>query len=200
MEKRKIASSIEIQDTINLIDGHVTITPGATLLVQSTGTVVGGSDRSYVDGPLFHQGNGNKYFPVGSDGNFRPAELVNVDGSNPIVGISVHQPNANPVIPLQLLAISDTRYWQLTHQSGVFDGSQIRLKVEADEDLGSDVDLQDVVVARADSVGGVFTTLGQSLYTGSLQGWGSNQFTAGYQWIVGHCFGRIFGRKGIVRT
>jgi hypothetical protein len=166
---KTITSAIEIQDTLNFIDGVVSVESGVSLLVQSNGVVVGGSDLSYVDGTLSHQGTGYKYFPVGTNNHFRPAELVNVSGNNPVVGISVHEPNADPIIPLQLLTISDTRFWQLTHQSGVYDGSQIRLKVEADENLSSDIDLQDVVVAKADSVGGVFLTLGQSLYSGSLQ-------------------------------
>ena len=136
--------------------------------MQPNGSVVGGSEISYIEGPLFHQGQGYKYFPVGSNGNFRPAELMNVTGTNPVVGIAVYQPNPDPTVPLQLLAVSDTRYWQLIHQSGVYDGSQIRLKVTNDERLGSAVDIQDVVVTSADSIGGIFLSLGQSQFTGSL--------------------------------
>jgi hypothetical protein len=121
-----------------------------------------------VDGPLFHQGTGYKYFPVGNNGNFRPAELLDVSGLNPVVGVSVNEPNPNPVVPLQLLAVSDARYWQILPQSGVFDGSQIRLKLGSDESLGTDVDVQDIVVSATDSLGGIFFSLGQSIFSGSL--------------------------------
>lgn len=166
--EKVISSTIEIQDTLDLMDGLISTSDGANLLVQSNGSVVGGSEISYIEGPLFHQGQGYKYFPVGSNGNFRPAELMNVTGTNPVVGIAIYQPNPNPTVPLQLLAVSDTRYWQLIHQSGVYDGSQIRLKVTNDERLGSDVDIQDVVVTSADSIGGIFLNLGQSQFTGSM--------------------------------
>ena len=163
-----ITSSIEVQDTLNFTEGRVVVPDGTLLLVQDGGTVTGGSDLSYVEGILHHQGTGLKYYPVGVNGNFRPAELINVSGTDPVVGIAVHQPHLNPVIPLQLLAVSDTRYWQITHLNGVFDGSQIRLKAGPDENLGTEVDLQDVVVSQADSVGGRFLSLGQSLFTGTL--------------------------------
>jgi len=166
--EKVFSSTIEIQDTLDLMDGLISTSDGANLLVQPNGSVVGGSEISYIKGPLFHQGQGYKYFPVGSNGNFRPAELMNVTGTNPVVGIAIYQPNPSPTVPLQLLAVSDTRYWQLIHQSGVYDGSQIRLKVTNDERLGSDVDIQDVVVTSADSIGGIFLNLGQSQFTGSM--------------------------------
>ncbi len=161
--EKVFSSNIEIQNSLQLIDGIIEVSNRAVVLVQSNGTVIGGSDLSYVEGPIFHQGTGNKHFPVGSNGNFRPAELINVTGTNPVVGIAMYEPNSNPIVPLQLLAVSDTRYWQLIRQSGSYNGSQIRLKVTNDERLGSDVDIQDVVVTSADSL-----SLGQSQFTGSL--------------------------------
>ncbi len=166
--EKVFTSSMEIQDTLDLSDGIVTISNGVTVLVQPNGSVVGGSDESYVDGPLFQQGTGYKYYPVGTKGNFRPAELMNVSGTDPILGISVHQPNNNPIEPLQLMAVSDTRYWQLIHTSGIYDGSQIRVKVGPDEQLSPDVEIQDVIVTSSDSIGGIFLSLGQSQFTGSL--------------------------------
>jgi hypothetical protein len=166
--EKTVSGTLEVQDTLELINGHVN-TNGAMLMVQSNGTVIGGSEISYVDGPLYHQGTGYKYYPVGNDGNFRPAELLNVTGTNPVLGISVNEPNTNPVIPLQLLAVSDTRYWQLIQQSGIYGGSQIRVKVGPDERLGSSVDLADVVVAASDSIGGMFLSLGQTMFSGTLQ-------------------------------
>jgi hypothetical protein len=164
-----ITTGMEIQDNVNFVEGVVSIADGGYLLVQRDGTVIGGNDRSYVDGYLFHQGTGQKYFPLGLNGNFRPANLLSVAGVDPVVGMRVHQPNPNPRIPLQLLAVSDTRYWQINSRSGVFDGSQVRLKVGADERLDADFDLQDVVVSTADSTGGLFYNLGQSHYSGTLQ-------------------------------
>ena len=163
-----INSNIEIQDSLKLTDGVMKISNGAIVMVQANGTVTGGSEISYVDGPLFHQGTGSKYFPVGKNGKFRPAELINVTGTNPVVGIAAQEPNSNPIIPLQLLAVSDARYWQLIRQSGSYDGSPIRLKLGPDERLGEDPDIQDIVVTASDSIGGIFMSLGQSQFTGTL--------------------------------
>ena len=166
--EKVFSSDMEIRDTLDLMDGVLTISNGVTLLVQANGTVSGGSDVSYVDGPLFHQGTGSKYFPVGSNGNFRPADLMNVTGTNPVVGIAMYEPNSDPTVPLQLLAVSDTRYWQLIRQSGSYDGSPIRLKLGPDERLGEDPDIQDIVVTGSDSIGGIFIGLGQSQFTGTI--------------------------------
>lgn len=166
--EKVIGSAIEVQDSLFMNEGIVTIEPDVLLTIAESGGVAGGSERSYVDGPLYHQGTGYKYYPLGQNGNFRPAELMNVTGTNPVVGIAVFEPNADPVIPLQLLAVSDTRYWEIIPYSGVFDGSQVRLKVGPDENLGEDPALDDIVVATSDSIGGLFTSLGQSLFAGSL--------------------------------
>ncbi len=93
---------------------------------------------------------------------------MNITGTDPVVGISVHEPNSNPIIPLQLMSVSDIRYWRMTHPSGVYGGSQIRLKVASDERIGSEIDIQDVTVTTSDSVGGMFLSLGQSQFAGTL--------------------------------
>ena len=108
---------------------------------------MGGSDQSYVDGTLYHQGTGNKYYPVGTRENYRPAELLNISGTDPVVGVAVVEPNSDPIIPLQLLTVSDTRYWQLSQLSGTYGGSQIRLKLGPDENLITEADPSDLVVA-----------------------------------------------------
>ena len=166
--EKTISGSLEIQDTLEFIEGPVLVPEGSILLVQANGTVIGGSDRSYVDGALHQQGTGNKYFPVGTQGNYRPVELLSITGTDPVVGVAVIEPNANPVIPLQLLTVSDTRYWQLSQMSGVYGGAQIRLKLGSDENLDPNIDPADLVVASSDSIGGMFLSLGQSGFTGTI--------------------------------
>ena len=162
-------------------------------MVQANGAVIGGSDDSYVDGNLFHQGTGYKFFPVGFNGNYRPAELLNVTGTDPVVGISVHEPNANPVVPLQIITVSEVRYWQMTHLSGNYMGSQIRLKVGSDELLGNP-ELQDIAVTNTDSIGGIFLSLGQSQFSGSLLDGRNCKFNASFDRIL--CLGSRWIRRG----
>ena len=165
---KEFTTSMQVMDTLDLMDGNIVITNGSTLLVETTGTVVGGSEDSFVDGPLFHQGTGYKYFPVGKDGNFRPVELLNVTGTDPVIGMQMNQPNDNPRIPLQLQTVSETRYWEMTQGSGSYDGSLIRVKLGPDEMLGENYEMEDVVVASVDSLDGLFTSIGQSLFSGSV--------------------------------
>ena len=166
--QKSISGTLEIQDTLEFVDGHVSVPDGSILLVHSNGGIIGGSDQSYVEGTLYHQGTGNKYYPVGTDGNYRPVELLNITGTDPVVGLAVVEPNSEPTIPLQLLTVSDTRYWQLSQMSGTYGGSQIRLKLGPDENLITDVDPSDLVVAGTDSIGGIFLSLGQSSFSGTI--------------------------------
>ncbi len=162
-------SDVQIQDSLTLVEGVITPQPGVIIQVLGSGQVAGGSELSHVNGALYHEGTGSKYFPIGKNGNFRPVDMINVSGTNPVIGFEMFEPNANPQAPIILIAVSDTRYWQLMQHAGTYDGSQIRLKVSADENLGPMPDLQDVAVTSSDQLSGVFTSLGQSLFTGSLQ-------------------------------
>ncbi len=167
--EKTFSSDLQIQDTLNLIEGIITPQPGVIMQVLSSGQVVGGSDLSHVNGALYHEGTGSKYFPIGKNGNYRPVEMINVSGTSPVLGFEMFEPNVSPQAPINLIAVSTTRYWQLIQYSGSYDGSQIRLKVSSDENLGTVPDLQDVAVTSSDQLSGVFTSLGQSLFSGTLQ-------------------------------
>ena len=163
------SSDMQVTDSLFLVDGLVTPQSGVFFQVMNGAGILGGSDQSYVNGALFHEGTGLKYFPIGKNGNYRPVELINVSGSNPVVGFEMFEPNSNPQVPLTLLAVSDTRYWQLIRRSGTYDGSVVKLKVAGDENLGTVPDLQDLVVTSADRLDSIFNSLGQSLFSGTLQ-------------------------------
>ncbi len=166
--EKRVTTDVQIIDTLDFVDGLVTTESGVTLQILTGGAVIGGSDISHVNGLLFHNGLGSKYYPVGKNGNFRPVELTNVTGTNPMVGFEVFEPNPDPQVPFNLLAVSDTRYWQMTTRSGTYDGSPILVKVGADENLGPDAQATDLALTSTDQLGTIFFSLGQASFTGSL--------------------------------
>ena len=130
-------------------------------------TVEGGNINAYVDGPLFHQGNGFKFFPVGKNGKYRPLTLLDVTGEDPHLGVEVFEGNWRPRRNYDLDEISTTRYWQISHLTPAsnFHGSTVALQVGDDEPF----DQIDVLVpSQADSLGGEFRGLGQANVTGDI--------------------------------
>ncbi|MDH3710818.1 MAG: gliding motility-associated C-terminal domain-containing protein [Cyclobacteriaceae bacterium] len=167
--EKVFSSDVLIIDTLNLMEGIVTPQSGVIIQIMSGGAVMGGSDLSHINGALYQEGTGPKYFPVGKNSNYRPVEMINVSGTNPVIGFEMFEPNSNPQASINLIALSDTRYWQLIQLSGSYTGSPVKLKVMADENLGMVPDISDVAVTSSDQLSGVFTSMGQSLFTGSLQ-------------------------------
>ena len=72
-----------VNGTLSLTDGYVRTSATSVLEVGTLATITGGSDNSYVEGPLRHAAkvgtltllNSMKLFPFGSQGTYRPATL-----------------------------------------------------------------------------------------------------------------------------
>ena len=166
--EKTFTTDAQILNQLDLTLGLVTPQTGTTLQVLDGATINGGADHAHINGQLFHHGLGAKFYPIGKNGNYRPAELLNVQGTDPLIGIEVFEPNSNPTVPITLLAVSDTRYWQMNLASGTYDGSPIRLKVNSDENLGPNALEEDVTVTATDVLTDIYQNLGQAQFTGSL--------------------------------
>ena len=166
--EKTLTADAQIINQLDLNSGIVT--PQAGIVFQGLDGVIlnGGSDQAHVNGQFYHNALGSKFYPIGKNGNYRPIELIDVQGSDPLIGFEVFEPNADPIIPITLLSVSDIRYWQMTVASGVYDGSPIRIKVEDDESLAPNAVESDIIVAATNQLTDVYQNLGQSVYTGSL--------------------------------
>ena len=166
--EKVFTTDAQILNQLDLNLGLVTPDVGTVLQALDGTAINGGSDEAHINGQFVHNGGGAKFFPVGKNGNYRPVELTDVQGNNPQIGFEVFEPNPNPRVPITLLAVSDTRYWQMNLLSGVYDGSPIRLKVKDDENLGPDVDEQDLTVTATNDLSDLYENLQQAIFTGSL--------------------------------
>ncbi len=157
-EKRLNSGAVVLQE-LTLSEGILTTTPEAPLVLEEAATIQGGSPAAYVNGPLVSQGNGYRYFPVGTSGSFCPLELLDVQGTAPILQVTVKQPNAGAQPDASLESVSQVRYWEVLTLEGSYVGSKVALAVNSDEGFS---DLAGVVVAEASQLDAVFTRLGQS--------------------------------------
>ncbi len=123
-----------------------------TLVIYPNATVFEGSTQSYVDGFLYHAGTGTKFYPVGSNGTYAPATLLNVTGADPTVGIAYFPRTAINGTPF---------HWQVQTLSGNYTGAQAELTfVAPNADYSSYRD--EVMVLGAERSGSGFTSLGKS--------------------------------------
>ncbi len=180
-----IMTNLQITDSLHFINGKVIPQSDVVMEMLDGGYISGDSEDSYVNGPFYHNGIGNKWFPIGSELHYRPAELIGISGTDPLLGMEVGEPNPEPRIPLQLLAVSDTRYWRLIRGVGNYQGARVRLKLGNDENLGTVDDLSDIVVAATDALGDLFINLGQSDFLGNqLDGEVTSNLSADYEFYA----------------
>ena len=158
-------ADIYIVDELVLANGNLVSVSGSKLVIEDGAIITGGSDNSYIDGPIYHVGTGNKYFPVGSDNIFLPLELVDVKGTMPTVGVLLTLPNTNTSVQGNLVEVSTEQYWQLDVIGGSFDGSKVMLPLRDEAFIGV---IDQAVVAEAASLSEPFISLGASANTGDV--------------------------------
>jgi len=159
-----LVSDVFISNGLKLEDGIIKTDTAHRLVIRDEAEISDGSFSSYIEGPLYHRGVGFKSFPIGKNGNFVPVYLLDVRGIEPVVGIELFEPNLDPIRDTDLRQVSEKRFWRMETR-GDFRGSLIALSVFGEE-LGDDINL--LVVAEADVVGGTYKNLGVTDATGSL--------------------------------
>lgn len=148
---------------LQLTDGLVKPESGVFLIVRENAKISGASGSSYINGVLYHEGVGSKFFPVGKNGTYRPLQLTAIEGDMPVTGIELFEQTSTPAAETGLEWVSAERYWQRSLISGTYNGSPVQLWVSNDDNLTS---LDNVVVAGAESPAGPFRSLGQSQTSG----------------------------------
>ena len=153
---KQLSGQLTVLQELSLIDGILQANQSSPLLITPSARVSGGSPQSYVDGFLYHQGTGTKFYPVGREGTYAPATLLNVTGEDPVVGMAYF---SSPVIN------GTPFHWQVQTLSGTYRGSRAELTFTApNADYAAYRD--EVMVLGAESPGADFTSLGQSSLSG----------------------------------
>lgn len=162
--EKRLLTNLNLTKELSLIHGMLTPLDGVRLSLTDSVTVTDASADAYVNGALFYAGTGYKFFPVGQNGNYRPLELLDVSGIDPLLRVEVVEANPQPnTLDDSLNSLSEIRYWEVTNMAGTYHGSLVKLSVGSDEGFE---DLMGVVVAESPEVGGDFVSLGRSETSG----------------------------------
>jgi len=162
--QKTFGADIHIVNELDMNNGILVSSGNAKIIIEDGAAIVGGSVSSYIDGLVYHVGNGDKYFPVGNSSEFLPVELTDVKGSNPTIGVLIKTPNPNTSISGGLSAVSSKQYWQLDVLNGTFTGSPVILPVVNETLLDS---IQQAVVAQASTFDAPYESLGQAIFSGN---------------------------------
>ncbi|MFC2186671.1 T9SS type A sorting domain-containing protein [Fulvivirgaceae bacterium LMO-SS25] len=129
-----------VTNQLILIQGNI-ISESHLLTIDADGTIDGGSEDSFVSGPLAHSGNGEKYFPIGKSEIFRPA-YADIAGSGHTYSIELidSEPIGNPVEPI--IVLSDLYHWQLESVAGSLSSGSIRFIYDPDDIASDDEDIR----------------------------------------------------------
>ncbi|MBN1414871.1 MAG: gliding motility-associated C-terminal domain-containing protein [Bacteroidales bacterium] len=155
--------NITIHGSLSLLSGIVTPSERSQIVLTHQSDILSSSELSYINGPLYHSGTGNKFFPVGKNGHYCPVSLYRIEGFEPVTGMELFEPNENPFPGAGLSRVSTDRYWQKTQLSGTFEGALAGIRSSHDNPLQN---IADVVIAQAPATGGVFESIGRSADSG----------------------------------
>ncbi len=149
---KRIEGQLTVENTLSLSDGVVQVGQASLITLAQSTQITGGSPQSYVDGFLYHQGTGSKFYPVGRNGTYAPATLLNVTGEDPVVGMAYFSSPAIDGTPF---------HWQVQTLSGTYRGSRAELTFTA-PNADYATYRNEVMVLAADRPGPNFTSLGQA--------------------------------------
>jgi gliding motility-associated-like protein len=154
-----IEDTVLISGSLNLNSGIVTPKVSGLLLLNEGAEILSSSTNSFINGALFRAGTGDKFYPVGKNGNYCPVTLYQIEGNDPVTGIEVFEPNPDPLPGIGLYSVSTERYWQKTQLAGSFNGAFPGIILQDNNSL---LNFENIVVAEASAVGSVFKSLGRS--------------------------------------
>jgi hypothetical protein len=152
--------NLTITGQLDFVNGLVR--PSASGKILFTGShenLTGASESSYVDGRFFTAGSGFIKFPIGVQGlGFAPASIENAPGLE--VGLQVINSGAGltpAASEVELAAIDNTHYWEVTTDNLPAFNSVINLSLNGITSFGTDFS---TVIVEANTTGGEAFNLG----------------------------------------
>lgn len=124
-----LATPVLVDNLLTLTSGLIETDNTNILTINSNATVVGGSDNSYVSGPVKKIGNSAFTFPIGdkglTSGAYHPLSITAPASSSDVFSaqyfaknVSIDHPTYSVIEPDTLESISDCEYWSLNHIAG----------------------------------------------------------------------------------
>ncbi|MEI6436153.1 MAG: hypothetical protein WCP32_15055, partial [Bacteroidota bacterium] len=125
-----LSASVTINGILNLNSGILSTGANTVTVTNvSGGGVIGGSNASFVNGPLIWSlASGQNYnFPVGKSFIYLPFGLSGITGTNPQLRIESFSGNAGGSPSSPLTSLSNTEYWSASVLSGAYGGGSVSL-------------------------------------------------------------------------
>ncbi|MEP1034677.1 gliding motility-associated C-terminal domain-containing protein [Ekhidna sp.] len=159
-----ILSDLHITESLELIDGIVSIVAGSKVLLQSNARISGGDVNSYIDGSLFTTTQGDFTFTIGTEAEYLPVTLKNIRTTDS-VGVKAFNSSLNASISSELDAFSETRYWEVMGGSS-FEAQSIGLPLLNESFIESE---DEAVIAFTTIDDQILNVLGIPEIVGSLE-------------------------------
>ncbi len=150
-------ADITIENELVMNDGILKSSGNAKIIIEENASIIGGSETSFIEGPLYHIGTGDKYYPIGVNNVFLPVELTAIQGITPTTGVVIHTPNPNVEVEGALEAVTDQQYWGMDILEGTYESSIIKLPVNNELFLNT---IDNAVVAQSINIDTPFTSIG----------------------------------------
>jgi hypothetical protein len=118
-----IEGSLYISNNLNLTEGIVTTTSTNLLTVGDLATITGGSETTYIDGPMIKEGRtvGDQFvFPIGDGSLYAPLEISTIlspSSQYTAQAFGDPPPFGNNIAP-DVENISENQYWELIKTPG----------------------------------------------------------------------------------
>ena len=171
-----VAMSLEgpmvIKNSLVLSNGNLNTTSSGILIIEEGGSISGGSNTSFVDGPMMKRGNTNGepfLFPIGANGVYAPVTISGLDSSKseytaqyfsdpPPFGLGLSE---------NITAVSQRGYWELFKKEG---SEEPNITLHWMNGEVSDLDNINniVVVGKNDSTLNLWENYGNSEVTGTI--------------------------------
>ncbi|MEO8471614.1 MAG: gliding motility-associated C-terminal domain-containing protein [Chryseolinea sp.] len=154
---KKITGTITVSKSLSLKEGIVMVSSNDKFILEDGLILMGGSVDSYIDGALDHVGSGYKFFPIGKNGGYYPAELLEITGANVTTAMEVFDNSSKLTLPSNYKLFSNV-YWQRTPRAGTFLNSPLSLGYSIPDGY---TDSHKLDILQADNNTSTFSPLGE---------------------------------------
>ena len=146
---KTLAGDVDLGGVLTLTDGIVNTNGFTFTFLSNSATVSGGSNSSYIDGPVAKLGNGSFTFPTGDGGIWARVGISGLSGANAATEFTAEYSLGDPGLTGlgSLNNVSVLEGWTLNHTAGAVTSASVTLYFE-DANRSEIDDLGDLVVAR----------------------------------------------------
>ncbi len=158
-----LMESLTINGQINFESGKIVVEDGSKLTFGPDAVLNGANEDSYIIGEIYRTGTGNLYYPIGTETEFLPVNLYEVEGDQPVVGFRIWKDFTGFSVDGNLNDISSRRYFEM-FSDGNYLGGKIELPV-ADENIMDNT--SQAVVAQSSAANLRFFGIGSAESSGT---------------------------------